>query len=126
MTVSEAIADFRDTCPCQIADDTLTSWLSEIELTVICEIILTHEGAGERERSFRGFSFASDSQKELSVKPPYSKLYTDYLRMKHALTFSDITRYNNASAIFASSLADFADCYNRTHMPLSAVTEFRT
>ena len=110
MTVREAIDSFREAYPSEFGDDILTAWLSELESTVVCEIVLTHEGAPEGASSFAGFKLGVNDDDELTAKEPYSKIYTDYLRMK----------YDASSSFFSASWADFADWYNRRHMPKAA------
>lgn len=120
MTARGVISSFMRDVPTLLDEETLAYWISEIEGTIISEVVLTHEGAPDGAPEFAGITASSGMDDELTAKEPYSKLYFDYLRMKSDVLHSDTVRFDASSAIFAASYADFADHYNRTHMPLCA------
>ena len=113
MTPRGAIGAFRETCPCGIGEDTLFSWLSELEGTIREELTRTHEGTEDP----RELSMATDADAELTAPSPYSGIYPAYLRMKCDLFYSDTEHYGISSAVFASAWQDFVNWYNRQNMP---------
>ena len=98
-----------------VGEETLLSWLAEIENTVIREIKETH---------FAGESYDSPCAENggreaaLTVVDPYSSLYIDYAVMKNDLFLRDIQRYMNSASVFHNSYSAYADYVNRTNMPL--------
>ena len=118
MTPREVINSFRDMYPNQFGDDTLTGWIAELEGCVISDVILTHEGAPDGASSFGGISHADADTYRLFAGAPHGRIYADYLRMMCDEARGDTARYRDSSEIFYSSFADFADAYNRAHMPL--------
>ncbi len=121
MTVREAVAQFKDAVPTSLGEDTLVSWLNELEGAVYEELIMTHEG--------ETFPFApitlTEPDRELYLPAPYSKVYVDYLKMKSDVAFNDTGRYESSGAHFAASWSDAANHYNRTHAPKGA-SELKT
>ncbi len=126
MTAREVIDAFRDTYPCQFGDDQLIRWLSELEWTLVSEVIMTHEGGRERAEEFRGITLTRGADEELAIHDPYSKVYTDYIRMKCDLASADTVRYAVSSALFASSWRDCCDAYNRNYAPVKRVVGLKT
>jgi len=126
LTAREAIDSFRSQYPSSVGEDVLISWISELEGTIVGEIVMTHEGAPDGASSFGGITLVDGADIELSAKEPYSKVYVDYLRMKCDVYHNDTARYETSSALFSASYADFADHYNRRHAPLCAATQLKT
>ena len=125
MTLNEAISSFRETHVSAFDDEILVRWLSEAEYMVVDEVFLTHEDVPRRAASFCGYSFLKDRNTRLLIPEPYSQVYVDYLSMKSDISLSDIQRYNNSAALFYNSYSTFADWYNRCHMPLKRVSDFK-
>ena len=126
MTAREAIALHRELTPDTAGDDIILSRLSRIEGLVVREVILTHEGAPEEAKNFSALSLATDLDRELFVPEPYSKIYTDYLRMTSDEAYSDTVRYEMSEAVFEASWHDFVCAYNRDHAPVQRAESLKT
>lgn len=115
MTVQELLNAVDELKPNQYLTARKIEWLNEIETKVYNEIIKTHEGADDI--SFIGYT-TSDTETELLVADGYAGLYIDYLFTKIDYYNSDIDKFTNSAMMFTSSFEDYANYYNRTHMPL--------
>lgn len=124
MTIGEAISDFRETVPCTVDDHVLIKWLTELEKTVINEIILTHADAPEEVLSFKAYLFSDNRDTVLLIKEPFARLYTEYLAMKYYIMICDVQRYNTYAELFFNSYSNYADSYNREHRPLIKANRF--
>lgn len=125
MTIGEAISQFKEAVPSATDDSILVKWLSEIELTAVEEILLTHADAPEAAKSFSGYSYTDRRDTQLLVKEPFCRLYTEFLAMKYYIAVCDIQRYNTFAGLFFNSYSNFADHYNRTHRPSVSVLKFK-
>ncbi len=101
--------------PNQYSEANKLEWLNEIETKIFNEIIKTHEGAD-------GISFTryttNDKEKALLVADGYTGIYIDYISSKIDYFNSEIDKFTNSALMFNSSYEDYANCYNRTHIPL--------
>ena len=115
MTVSEAISRVDNLKPNQFDNTTKTRWLSELDMRIHKEIILTHEH--ESPIDFNGYDNEDGSMK-LLAEDPYSDLYIQWLFAKIDYNNGEFDRYANSYIMFNNAYADYANMYNRTHMPL--------
>lgn len=116
MTIGKAIARADELMPNAIPQNIKIDWLSNLDSTIVIEVIRTHEGDEEYE-SFAGYDENTDVDTELIVPAPYSEMYPIWLCAKIDFTNGEFDRYGNVVAQFNSILRDFADHYNRTHEP---------
>jgi len=126
MTAREVIRSFREAYPSSLGEDTLVLWISELEGMILSEIVMTHEGGEAGASAPAVITLTSGADGELTAKEPYARVYFDYLRMRCDEAHADSARYSDSSALFASSYADFADSYNRNHMPRTRAAELKT
>lgn len=63
------------------------------------------------------YTAATPSDTVLIVPDPYSELYLHYLAAQIDYSNAEITRHANSVAMFEAALSQFANMFNRTHMP---------
>lgn len=102
--------------PNKISAEEKYRWLSEIDGMIIREVIESHEDSPIIE-PFTGYVAGRDDGKELIVPAPYDALYRWYLESQIDLANMEIGKYNNSRSMYNSAYLNFADWYNRTHMP---------
>ncbi len=115
MTVNDAIARASLIVGGSVSREMFSKWLTEIELTVIIEVAITHRGGIY---DISDVDPNGDGNRVLWAPEPYSELYVNYLVMKSDLFLRDLDQYVNSSRIFAASYQAFTDWYNRTFMPV--------
>ncbi len=95
-------------------------WLSTLDGRLFREVILTHEGAEEREEPVY-----RSGDEELLVGAPYGEdLYYYYLQAMIAAENSETQRYNKRMTMFNSACTGWVNFYTRTHRPLRAGEHF--
>lgn len=114
MNIAKLISMCDELKPNQYDTEQKTQWLSEIEATVIDEILNQAEG---NEIKFEGYDYNIDSGKELLVPDAYADLYLNYLMAKIDYFNAEYGRYNNSMTMFNLSYDRFAAYYIRNHMP---------
>lgn len=116
MTVREAIDRLDGLKPNQYTEEDKLRWLSELDMGVFMDVILTHEHESDLPM-FEGYT-AEDYDKKLIVDEPFTEMYTAYLKMKIDEENGETARYNNSAVLFNAYYDNYAKHYNRTHMPL--------
>lgn len=119
MTIQEAIAKADALKPNAFDEKIKISWLSELDSTVMIEIIRTHEG-DEAYAVFAGYDADVDVTTELIAPEPYAEMYVLKIISKIDFFNGEYDRYENTAAEFAAKYRDFADFWNRTHTPKGA------
>lgn len=110
MTVEEAIERASLLYPAAKGSNDLYAWLSELEARICGEL---HGSDAQYEEIS-----SSCGQRVLTVPDAYAELYPLYLIMKTDLANSDITRYNNHSAVFNRAYSDYANyCIREGGLP---------
>ena len=113
MTVFEAITRLNALKPNQYDEDTLVSWLSELDGLIFNEIMLWHEAEAE----FAPYDPGKKIKKELLAPEPYDGVYLKYLMAQVDFHNGEFNRYNNSMIMYNTALSAFADWYNRNNMP---------
>lgn len=116
MTLKKAMARFDTLYPNELPYEMKLVWISELDGLVYEEIISRHEGG--LPTPFTGYIPATPGTTDLLVPFPYDKLYLEHMAAVLELVRGNTERYNNASALAASTFDAFAAEYNRTHTPL--------
>ncbi len=116
MTIKKAIARFDTLYPNELAYETKLNWISELDGIVYEEIISRHEGG--LPTPFTGYIYETPGTVQLLIPFPYDKLYLEHMGAMLELVRGNAERYNNTSALAASTLDAFAAEYTRTHTPL--------
>jgi hypothetical protein len=120
MTVQECIDNYNEERPNQLADDLKIRWLKRLELLIMNEVILTHEGFEPYlYRLSPDSSEDFDEDTELIIKEPYTDVYMHYIDMRAAMNANDTKRYNAAASLYNNALVTFHQFYNKTHKPRS-------
>ena len=89
-------------------------WLDQLDRRIFREIISTHEGGVEE---FHGYAPDVDDDTGLLAEEAYSDLYIKWLMAQIDFANSEIQRYNNSVMMFNSLYQEYANYYNRTHLP---------
>lgn len=122
MTLMEAMHRADALKPNTYSNPEKIRWLSILDGIIKEKIIDTHEG-GENV-VFNGYQEDSPLTTELLVPAPYDDIYVHWLTMQIDLTNGEYARYNNSALVYNYSYQDFANYYNRTHMPLGKKLKF--
>ena len=118
MTIKECIDVVDNLKPNQYSIEDKVAWLSFLDLTIINDVLRTHEGYDGRYDDFIGYS-ADNLTIGLIVPSPYDRVYTAYLKMKIDEENGETARYNNSVTLYNSYLMEYRKWYTRNHMPLS-------
>lgn len=95
MILSEAIARADAVRPNAYTNDEKTRWLSEVEGDIGLNILLLcHESIPEYT------DYDSDKEKVLMIRPPYDKIYVDWLIAKIDLANAEYSLYANSLAVY--------------------------
>ena len=97
-------------------------WLSTLDGMVKTRILDAYEGG--REQEFSSYTEETPDETQLLIPAPYDQIYLWYLAAQMDYYNGEITRYNNAIALFESGYEAFARYYHRTHRPLPGRTGF--
>lgn len=134
MRVSEMINKVDTLRLNQIEDAIKREWLSDLELLLINEVILTHEipqwvaehdtyckylKTNGRERLFD--IYGND---ELLIPAPYDEVYYWWLVSKIDQIDGNTERYTNDAQAYNNACLTYKDWYNRNYMPRQQITSF--
>lgn len=118
----------------QVPDDVKRAWVSEVELLLINEVILTHElpeWVAQHElyeryltSSGRELLFNDYEDSELIVPSPYDDLYYWWLVAKIDMVEGNMDRYRNDYQSYNNACLTYKDWYNRTYMPIRKTKSF--
>jgi hypothetical protein len=122
MTLMEAMHRADALKPNTYSNPEKIRWLSILDGIIKEKIIDTHEG-GENV-VFNGYQEDSPLTTELLVPAPYDDIYVHWLAMQIDLTNGEYARYNNSAMVYNEAYQDFANYYNRTHMPLGKTMKY--
>lgn len=122
MKISQAIEQLDELKSNSYTEQEKVRWLSRLDAMIKRMIIDTHEG-GE-DCTFTGYDENTDMGTMLLVQEPFDEMYLHYLAAQIDLANMEYDRYNNAITVFRDKFQDFADWYNRTHMPKTSQIHF--
>lgn len=134
MRADEIIARVDALEPNQYDVPTKLAWLSDLDGKLFAEVILTHEDipAGLLRRAITDGATGQPvlppytaGSEETIAGPPYGMdLYSYYLMAMIALQNAEASKYNARMISYNAAYQDWANWYNRTHMPLRAGKRF--
>lgn len=124
MTIAEAIARADALKPNQFTSAQKIQWLSDCDRAIYIELFVTHETTDTTPLTFAGYPANVDTSTELLVGAPYDILYVRWIHAQVDAYNMEIGRYNNTIALYNAAYTDYANYYNRAHMPLQAATYF--
>lgn len=122
MTINEAIARIDDLHPNAYPRSDKVRWLSDLDSLIKTQVIDVHEGA--EEVTFEPYTDDTPGTTVLLVGSPYEDVYINFLEAKINYYDNEITRYNNAVMKYNDMFLDYANAYNRTHMPIGRHINF--
>ena len=122
MTLQEAINKCDKLKPNQYDTEDKTSWVNELELRVVRDILQKHEGYEE----YVFMPYEAGEEAVLIVPEPYCGMYVKFLFCQIDLYNSEIDRYNNSAELFNAAFSDYQSYFRRTHMPVQHPTVIST
>ena len=124
MTIQAAIDRIDAMKPNMFSDVQKIKWLSEVDSYVWRELYKTHEGipAGV---DFVGYDQDTELDTQLLVPEPYTDVYDAYLSAQMDLKNAENGKYTQNMVRFNNAWQTYADYFNRTHMPVQIVRQFR-
>lgn len=88
-------------------------WLEQLEKKIWHEVLATHEGNPAEEEPV-----IQTGEETLLISGADEDIYQRWLEMQIAYADDEAARYENAAALFEAAYGDWANRYNRTHLPL--------
>lgn len=122
MTLNEMISVIRSLNRGKYEDEQIIRWINEVDERIWREVILTHCDAPLDE--FEPYTEA-DLTRELLAPTYYSGIYKNYVDSQIYSANADTVKANNSASAFNSIYNDYANEYNRTHMPRNTNITFR-
>lgn len=118
MNIREIISVVDRLKPNNYTDEDKKLWLSILDSRVFSEILGTHQGA--EIDSFEGYNADTEDTTELLIPFPYAEeIYRYWLESQIDYANQEINKFNNDTALFNLKWSDYANFYNRTHLPLT-------
>ena len=90
-------------------------WLSRLDSMVKRLIIDTHEG-GE-DVTFDGYNPETNPETEMLVPAPFDEIYLRWMEAQIDYANGEYDKYNNAILMYQTVYDNYANYYNRNHMP---------
>lgn len=115
MTILEAINRVDTTKPNSYTQVEKVDWLSTLDGIIKHKIIDTHEG-GE-DKAFEGYNADTSVDTVLLVPAPYDDIYIRWLEARIDYANGENDKYNNSLVAYNDAYGEYANYYNRTHMP---------
>lgn len=88
-------------------------WLEQLEKKIWHEVLTTHEGNPAEEEPT-----ITTGDEPLLIAGADENLYQRYLEMQIAYANDEAAQYENAAMLFAAAYSDWANRYNRSHLPI--------
>jgi hypothetical protein len=111
MTLEAVIDRVDGVTPSGYPDEVKAGWLSELEADIQSEIFLLPAG------QIVTYDFARDRQRELLVKPPHDRMYTEYLTAQVHYARRELEDYTNDMLFFNASWDKFEAWYAQNYRP---------
>lgn len=116
MTLQEAIDKIDGLKPNQYSAEDKIGWLSQLDMTIFRDIIMTHHHPRQT-KLFMGYT-SEDLDHSLIAEEPYTELYIAYLGMKIDEYNNETQRYNNSATMFNAYYENYEKWINKTRMPI--------
>lgn len=121
MTLIEAVSRIDDRKHNTYTQEDKIGWLSQLDGMVVTQLLETHEG---EPIPFLPYSTDTDVETVLLVEAPFDDIYLRWLELQIDYANGEITRYNNASALFNAAWARYEEHFHRTHRPKGRGKDF--
>lgn len=118
MTIKDCIDVVDNSKPNQYSVKDKVMWLSDLDETIINDVIKTHEGYDGRYDLFEGYS-EDKLTTTLVVRSPHDRLYVAYLKMMIDKENGETQRYNASASVYNGYYMEFRKYYNKTHLPIT-------
>ena len=122
MTIRDAITRLDALIFNTYTDEDKVQWLSRLDSMVKKHIIDTHEGA--ENVVFTGYDDSTDLQTELLVPPPHDEMYLRWMEAQIDYHNGEYDKYNASIVMYNTAVDNYANYYNRNHMPISRHNRF--
>ena len=93
-------------------NDTMTEWVNEVEGYVQTEVMLLDPVA-----NLTRYTWTSNQNTELMVRPPHDKLYHSYLYAMIDFHNGEYDKYQNSMALYNAQMIEFAGWFIRNYHP---------
>ena len=113
MKIKEAIDAARAVTPDAFEEETLFSWLNQLEGQLASQVFLM----APAEIAQLQYSYPEDLNTELLVAPPYDELYTAYLKAKVDAANGEYNKYANSMAIYNAVYGEFVCWFCQLYDP---------
>lgn len=117
MTIDRIIDLLDAQKPNAYGQETKINWLDKLDRMAFLEVISTHEGGPD---SFEGYTEETPGDTELLIPDEFKDVYIHWLYAMVDYANQELQRYGNSMIMFNNNYAQYANWYNRTHMPLTA------
>lgn len=115
MTIIEAINRVDSLIPNNYSREVKINWLSILDGIIKNEIIDTHEGASGV--VFNKYTDDTPLDTVLLAPFPYDDIYVYFLESRIHYSNEEYDEYNNAVTMYNAMYTDYANYYNKTHIP---------
>ena len=109
MKLAEAVERAKAEKPNAYSDETLATWVSQIEKTAQVEIMGTDPADAVE------YSWKKDGEADLLIPEPYDDLYVYYLKAMIDYNNKEFTSYNYNTQMFNTMYSAFAGWYKRKY-----------
>ena len=124
MTIAQVLDSIDECKPNKFSLTQKIEWLSELDRMVFNEILMTHEGM-PKGVTFEGYDQETPMDTELLIPDAYAEVYIHCLARHMDQKNGELDKYQNDTTLFNSAYMLFSNYWNRTHMPISRVPQFR-
>ncbi len=114
MTINQAITLLDDLTPNTYSPDCKIAWLNRLDQQVQRELVQTHQDP----TPLAPYTAQTPPDTALLIPTPYDACYLRYMQAQLHYENGEISRYQNAMALFNATYSAWCDYFNRTHMPL--------
>lgn len=101
MTIDELITQVNEEKPNTFSNDKQTEFINQIESDIVDFL------GGRFRRYWEQYVYTRDKDEELIAKPPYDRLYKDYLKAQIDYALEEYQSYANNQAQFMQDFDDF-------------------
>lgn len=115
MTIMQALGKIDSLKHNTYSQSDKVDWLNRLDGMVKAQIIDTHEGS--EEILFPGYDGSTSLDTVLLVPAPFDEMYLRWLEAQINYHNGEISQYNESITMFNSVWTNFANWYNRKHMP---------
>ena len=122
MTIRDAITRLDALIFNTYTDSDKVEWLSRLDTEIKQQIIDTHEGAGNV--SFSGYTENTPGDTVLLVPSPYDEVYLRWMEAQIHYYNGEYDKFNASIVMYNTAFDNYANYYNRNHMPISRHNRF--